>query len=132
MSSYDTKSLLKAVKALNIGAITSNTTTAGNSIDTKGFESLTLFVELGARTDGSFLPLVQDSDDNITFADVVDQFLIGTEAEALLGTANTIKSIGYVGKKRYVKLSLVSTGVTTGATASATAILSNAYSNPII
>lgn len=132
MSSYDTKSLLKAVKALNIGAITANTTTAGNSIDTKGFESLTLFVELGARTDGSFLPLVQDSDDNITFADVVDQFLIGTEAEALVNTANTIKSIGYVGKKRYVKLSLVSTGVTTGATASATAILSNAYSNPII
>lgn len=132
MSSYDTKSLLKSVKALNIGTINSNTTTAGNSIDTKGFESLTLFVELGARTDGSFLPLVQDSDDNITFADVVDQFLIGTEAEALVNTANTIKSIGYVGKKRYVKLSLVSTGVTTGATASATAILSNAYSNPII
>ena len=67
MSSYDQKSLLKAVKALNIGAITSNTTTAGSSIDTKGFESLTLFVELGARTDGSFLPLVQDSDDNTTF-----------------------------------------------------------------
>lgn len=132
MSSYDTKSLLKSVKALNIGTINSNTTTAGNSIDTKGFESLTLFVELGARTDGSFLPLVQDSDDNITFADVVDQFLIGTEAEALINTANTIKSIGYVGKKRYVKLSLVSTGVTTGATASATAILSNAYGNPII
>ena len=131
MSSYDQKSLLKAVKALNIGAITTNTTTAGSSIDTKGFESLTLFVELGARTDGSFLPLVQDSDDNSTFADVIDQFLIGTEAEALLNTANTIKSIGYVGKKRYVKLSLVSTSVTSGATASATGILSNAYSNPV-
>ena len=131
MSSYDQKSLLKAVKALNIGEITSNTTTAGISIDTKGFESLTLFVELGARTDGSFLPLVQDSDDNITFADVNDQFLIGTEAEALLNTANTIKSIGYVGKKRYVRLSLVSSGVSSGATATATAILSDAYSNPV-
>lgn len=131
MSSYDQKSLLKAVKALNIGEITSNTTTAGISIDTKGFESLTLFVELGARTDGSFLPLVQDSDDNITFADVNDQFLIGTEAEALLNTANTIKKIGYVGKKRYVKLSFVASAVTSGATVSATAILSHSATNPV-
>jgi len=131
MSSYDKKSLLKVVKALNIAAITANTTTAGNSIDTKGFESITFSVELGARTDGSFLPLIQDSDDNINFVDVVDQFLIGTEAEALLNSANTIKSIGYVGKKRYVRLSLVSSGVSSGATATATAILSDAYSNPV-
>ncbi len=131
MSSYDKKSLLKVVKALNIAAITANTTTAGNSIDTKGFESITFSVELGARTDGSFLPLIQDSDDNVNFVDVVDQFLIGTEAEALLNSANTIKTIGYVGKKRYVKLSLVSSGVSSGATATATAILSDAYSNPV-
>ena len=131
MASYDQKTLLKAVKALNIASIATSTTTAGSSIDTKGFESLTLFVELGARTDGTFLPLVQDSDDNSTFADVIDQFLIGTEAEASLNTANTVKSIGYVGKKRYVKLSIVSSSVTSGATASATAILANASKRPV-
>lgn len=131
MASYDQKTSLKPVKALNITAITSSTTTAGSSIDTKGFESLTLFVELGARTDGTFLPLIQDSDDNSTFVDVIDQFLIGTEAEASLNTANTVKSIGYVGKKRYVKLSIVSSSVTSGATASATAILANASKRPV-
>ncbi len=131
MASYDQKTSLKAVKALNIASIATNTTTAGSSIDTKGFESLTLFVELGARTDGTFLPLVQDSDDNSTFADVIDQFLIGTEAEASLNTANTVKSIGYVGKKRYVKLSIVSSAVTSGATVSATAILANASKRPV-
>jgi len=132
MASYDQKTSLKAVKALNIASIATSTTTAGSSIDTKGFESLTLFVELGARTDGTFLPLVQDSDDNSTFADVIDQFLIGTEAEASLNTANTVKSIGYVGKKRYVKLSIVSSAVTSGgATASATAILANASKRPV-
>lgn len=131
MASYDQKTSLKALKALNIASIATNTTTAGSSIDTKGFESLTLFIELGARTDGTFLPLVQDSDDNSTFADVIDTFLIGTEAEALLNTANTIKSIGYVGKKRYVKLSIVSSAVTSGATASATAILANAAKRPV-
>ena len=131
MASYDQKTSLKAVKAFNIASITTSTTTVGSSIDTKGFESLTLFVELGARTDGTFLPLVQDSDDNSIFADVIDQFLIGTEAEASLNTANTVKSIGYVGKKRYVKLSIVSSSVTSGATASATAILANASKRPV-
>ena len=131
MASYEQKTSLKALKALNIASIATSTTTAGSSIDTKGFESLTLFVELGARTDGTFLPLVQDSDDNSTFADVVDTFLIGTEAEASLNTANTVKSIGYVGKKRYVKLSIVSSAVTSGATVSATAILSNASKRPV-
>jgi hypothetical protein len=131
MASYEQKTSLKALKALNIASIATNTTTAGSSIDTKGFESLTLFFELGDRTDGTFLPLVQDSDDNSTFADVIDQFLIGTEAEALLNTANTVKSIGYVGKKRYVKASIVSSAVTSGATASATAILANAAKRPV-
>jgi hypothetical protein len=131
MASYEQKTSLKPVKALNITAITSSTTTVGSSIDTKGFESLTLFVELGARTDGTFLPLVQDSDDDINFANVDDQFLIGTEAEAQINTANTIKTIGYVGKKRYVKLSIVSTAVTSGATVSATGILANASVKPV-
>jgi len=131
MASYEQKTSLKPVKALNITAITSSTTTAGSSIDTKGFESLTLFVELGARTDGTFLPLVQDSDDDINFVDVADQFLIGTEAEAQINTANTIKTIGYVGKKRYVKLSIVSTAITSGATVSATAVLANASKRPV-
>jgi hypothetical protein len=132
MASYEQKTSLKPVKALNITAITSSTTTVGSSIDTKGFESLTLFVELGARTDGTFLPLIQDSDDDINFANVDDQFLIGTEAEAQINTANTIKTIGYVGKKRYVKLSIVSTAVTSGgATVSATGILANANVKPV-
>ena len=131
MATYDQKTLLKPVKALNIAVINSNATTAGNSIDLIGFEACTFVVELGARTDGTFLPLVQDSDDNSSFADVIDQFLIGTEAEAQINTANTIKTIGYVGKKRYVKLSLVSTSVTSGATASATAILGHSAANPV-
>ena len=130
MANYDKKSLLKVIKALNIVTITANTTTAGNSIDTKGFGSLTFSVELGARTDGSFLPLIQDSDDNVNFVSA-SQSLIGTEAEALLNSANTCKTIGYIGKKRYVKLSLVSSGVSSGATATANAILSDADSNPV-
>jgi capsule polysaccharide export protein KpsE/RkpR len=39
--------------------------------------------------------------------------------------------IGYVGKKRFVKLSLVSTSVTSGLTAGASAILGAAKHNPV-
>lgn len=129
MSTYDNASLLKFAKALNIQAITASSTVAGNSIDTKGFESLTFLYEVGARTDGTFTVLIQDSDDDSTFADVVDTFLIGTESA--INTANTIKKIGYVGKKRYVKLSFVASAVTSGATVSATAILSHSATNPV-
>lgn len=129
MSTYDNASLLKFAKALNIQAITASSTVAGNSIDTKGFESLTFLYEVGARTDGTFTVLIQDSDDDSTFADVVDNFLIGTESA--INTSNTIKKIGYVGKKRYVKLSFVASAVTSGATVSATAILSHSATNPV-
>lgn len=129
MSTYDNASLLKFAKALNIQAITASSTVAGNSIDTKGFESLTFLYEVGARTDGTFTVLIQDSNDDSTFADVVDDFLIGTESA--ISTANTIKKIGYVGKKRYVKLSFVASAVTSGATVSATAILSHSATNPV-
>lgn len=129
MSTYDNASLLKFAKALNIQAITASSTVVGNSIDTKGFESLTFLYEVGARTDGTFTVLIQDSDDDSTFADVVDNFLIGTESA--INTANTIKKIGYVGKKRYVKLSFVASAVTSGATVSATAILSHSATNPV-
>lgn len=131
MATYDNASLLKFVKALNIQAITTSTTTAGNAINTLGFESIAFAVELGARTDGTFTPLIQDSNDGVNYTDVVDQFLIGTEAEASINTANTIKKIGYNGKKQYVKVSLVSTGVSSGATASITAVLGNSYKNPV-
>ena len=129
MSTYDNASLLKFAKALNIQAITASSTVAGNSIDTKGFESLTFLYEVGARTDGTFTVLIQDSNDDLAFADVVDTFLIGTESS--INTANTIKKIGYVGKKRYVKLSFVASAVTSGATVSATAILSHSATNPV-
>jgi hypothetical protein len=49
--------------------------------------------------------------------------LVGTGAAAAINTAQTVKKIGYVGIKRYVRLGVVSTGVTSGATVGATAIL---------
>ena len=132
MSSVDQKNNISVKNALNIQAISTNATTAGVEIDTQGFESLTFVIETGARTDGTVTPLIQETDASGSYSGSVDDNdLIGTEALAALSTAQSRSIIGYVGKKRYVKLSLVSTVVTSGLTAGATAILGNARSNPV-
>lgn len=132
MSSVDLKNNISVRNALNIAAISTNTTTAGVEIDTQGFEALTFVIETGARTDGTVTPLIQESDTSGSYSGSVgDDDLVGLEVDAALSTAQSRSRIGYVGHKRYVRLSLVSTSVTTGLTAGATAILSSARHNPV-
>lgn len=132
MASVDLKNDISVKNALNIAAISSNTTTAGVEIDTQGFESVTFVLETGARTDGTFTPLIQESDTSGTYSgSVADEDLIGTEAAAALATAHSRSEVGYVGKKRFVKLSVVSTSVTSGATVGASVILGSAKHNPV-
>lgn len=72
-----------------------------------GFDGLEFITNIGAFADSDavFTPLVEDSDDNITFAAVTDQFLLGTEAAAsfTIANLNSCKRIGYIGSKRYVR-----------------------------
>ena len=107
MARYDMKSEILQSIALNSQTISSDTTTAGTDIDMQGYNSLTFILQVGTVTLGDVTPLIQDSDDDITYADVTDTFLSGTEAAALLDTSNTTSRIGYVGKKRYVRFSVV-------------------------
>jgi hypothetical protein len=132
MASFDMHNEIFAVIARNTAAISTNTTTAGVIIDTKGYEGLEFLIQSGARTDGSYLPLIEESDDSgmAGAVAVADEDLLGLEVDATIAAANTVKRIGYVGHKRYVRLSLVSTGVTTGATLGAVAILSRGIMRP--
>ena len=123
---------LKLLVALNGATISSSTTTAGAIIDTAGFDSLLFEIFSGARTDGTYTPLVEDGDDSglSDAAAVDDKYLIGTEAGAVITGANKRAKVGYIGPKRYVRLSIVSTVVTTGAYLGATAILGNPATAP--
>ena len=132
MASRDLKNDIKIVNGLNIASITTNTTTAGTEVDTQGYESVTIEVITGARTDGTVTPLLQESDVSGTYSgSVADEDLIGLEADAALSELNRRSRFGYIGKKRYVKVSLVSTSVTTGLTAGASVILGNPKSAPV-
>ena len=132
MASRDLKNEIKIVNALNIASITTNTTTVGVEVDTIGFESVTIEVITGARTDGTVTPLLQETDVAGSYSgSVADEDLIGLEANAALSELNARARLGYIGKKRYVRLSLVSTSVTTGLTAGGSVILGNPKSAPV-
>ena len=114
--------------ALNNVAISSNTTTVSSIvIDTKDGEALTLAIKSETITDGSYSLLIEHATD-IGLTDVAT--VAATDLDALLSTVafvaaddNKVKSIGYVGKRQFVRISIVSTGVTTGGSFSATYIL---------
>lgn len=112
--------------ALNTGTINTDTTTAGNIIDTEGSEGLEFIIQSGTLTAGTFTPLIEESDnaDLSSSNAVADAHLLGTEAAAAFAAAddNEAKRIGYRGNKRYVRLSLVS-GSSANGVIGATALL---------
>jgi hypothetical protein len=124
MPNRDIKNNLQSNLAF-YAAISTNTTTAGQIIDMAHFDGGVMwsFVAL-AYTDGTYTPLIEESDDSgMSGATTVPaDRLIGTTAAVAtaLGAATTLGAnlarLGIVWSKRYVKISMVSTGVTTGAT----------------
>jgi hypothetical protein len=132
---FGTKDLTSSlsVKDAFSAAVSSNTTTSGAIVDRRGFRGVTFTVHAAAFTDGSYVPVIQDGDaaDLSDAAAVADTYLIGTEAGAAVDADNEVRTIGYTGKKRYVRLQLVSSGTTSGATISGLCLLSHPESGPI-
>ena len=117
MAKIDLSSEQLGVNGVDIQAITTDTTTVGNEIDMLGYEGITFFLFTGTLTDGSYVLLIEDSDTSGSgYAAVSDTFLIGTEVATTLTASDSVTSIGYVGKKRYVRASIVSSATTSGGT----------------
>lgn len=98
--------------AIALTAVANGEDVAGVAIDRKGSEGLELIFQVGAYTDGSVTPLIEESDDDSTYTAVADADLTNTEASAAL-TAAGVSSIGYVGFKRYVKATAVTAAAST-------------------
>lgn len=126
MANMDLHNNLKFINALNATNITSSTTTNSAWIDTAEYYGLEWAVCSATITDGIYAFQLQES----TLADhsdasVVDADFVITDVNNrfIASDDNVCKKVGYVGKKRYARLNIVSTGVTTGGTLSAVAIL---------
>jgi hypothetical protein len=129
---YDMKNSTMFKVAKNIAAITSNTTTAGNIIDTKGFESLTFVAQTGAYSNGLYTAKVETGNEsNLSDAvDITATGLIGSDLT--VSAANVAISLGVTNFNRYARLSFVSTGVTSaGATLNGLAMLGHPKSAPV-
>jgi hypothetical protein len=130
---YDLKSSVEPVVGLNFGSIATDTTTVGNIIDSAGFASLVLTLATGTVTDGDYTLVVEHGDDSALSdaTTVAATDLIGGLPSFTADTDdNLAKAVGYVGKKRYVRASIVSANTTSGAFIGVVAIKGHAISKP--
>lgn len=99
----------------------SDTARVSAIIDRLGYDSLELVLINGTNTDANatFAVLVEDGNDATLVADgaaVADTFLLGTEALAgfAFGDDGETRKIGYIGPKRYVRVTVTPTGNNSG------------------
>lgn len=110
-------------------AVTDNTAIVSQIIDVKGYDALTFVILTGslADADATFTALVEHGDaSNLSDAAAVpDSQLVGTEALASFTFAADDKcfKIGYVGNKRYVRLTVTPASNTGNVFVAATALM---------
>ena len=121
MASKDIHNKLHFVPLITPAAArTDNTAIVSAIIDTLGYESVELALVTGANTDtnATFAVLVEDGDNSglSDNAAVADTFLLGTEAGAGFTFADDgeCRKIGYVGGKRYVRMTVTPSGNDSG------------------
>jgi hypothetical protein len=121
MASRDLYNTIKSTQSMAPAARTA--TANGTGVDLKGYHSAVAIIEVGARTDGTHTFELQESDDNSTFTAVADADLQGTEpAVAASGDQNKVYELGYLGKKRYLRVKVTVSGATSGAVYGATIV----------
>lgn len=101
-------------------ARTDNTAIVSEIIDRAGFESLMFAINVGANTDANAtFAVTMDHGDAANLSDaaaVAAAYITGTLALAgfAFGDDNEVRKVGYVGKKRYVRLTITPTGNDSG------------------
>lgn len=114
-----------------------NAAMVGTIIDRQGFESLEFAITLGTITTSgtTYTALLEEGDaSNLSGSNAVaDADLLGTEALASFvdSEINTTKKLGYIGTKRYVRLTMTPAGNTGASTMAAVAILSKPSQSPV-
>lgn len=133
----DLASNIGTAVAIAPAVVTDNTAQVGEVIDLAGFRSMAFVIATGtlADADATFEVLVEEGDESngSDMAAVADSDLIGTEAEAGFDfSADTAtRKIGYVGHKRYVRLTVTPSGNSGNAPIAAVAVLGHAAERPV-
>jgi len=95
-----------------------NAATNGAGADLQGFNGASVQFFSGALTDGSVACKVQEDDQSnfATAADVAAADIVGGVNLVTLAATDdtTVKELGYIGKKRYIRGVMTQSGATTG------------------
>jgi hypothetical protein len=117
-------------------AVTDNTAYVSQIIDMRGFKSLVWCILLGSLVDADMTTvfLMEDGDDSglSDAAAVADVKMDPTEIIAAFdfGDDNTVRKIGYVGEKRYVRLTITPSANTGDMFVAVMALLGDADRRP--
>jgi len=119
-------------------SVADTTAQVGQIIDRQGFDSLTYAIATGsiADADATFTVLLEDGDDSglSDAAAVADAQLLGTEALAgfQYDDDNECRKLGYIGNKRYTRLTITPVANASAAVICAVAILGHPASAPTV
>lgn len=119
---------LKLTRVISPISQAGNTAMVGAIIDRQGYGSLEFAITLGTITTAgtTYTALLEEGDAaNLAGSNAVaDADLLGTEALASFvdSEVNTTKKLGYIGNKRYVRLTMTPAGNTGASTMTAVAV----------
>ena len=135
MSLRDKHNNIKTVRAISPTRVADNTAQVGEIIDTQDFDSMEFVIAFGTLSDAdaTFTPLIEDGEDSglSDAAPVVDGQLLGTEVVTDETGDDTVLKIGYIGFKRFVRLTITPAGNAAAADFSAVAVLGHAHNAPV-
>lgn len=129
---------IHVARAISPVSVADNTAQVSQIIDRQGHQSLEFLIATGsvADADATFVVLVEDGDDSglSDAASVTDANLLGTEALAgfQFDDDNEVRKIGYIGDKRYVRLTVTPVNNASAAVIAAVAVLGHPNYTPTI
>lgn len=132
----DLHSNIEVQRAISPTRATDDTPLVSQIIDTANFGAVEFLIATGAIADANvtFTVLLEDGDDSALGdnAAVADAYLLGTEAAAgfQFDDDNEVRKLGYIGPKRYLRMTITPSGNGGNADISVVAILSRARKGP--
>ena len=127
---------IKHTRAISPTRVADDTALVGQIIDNADFDSLEYIIAIGtiADVDATFAVLLEHGDDSglSDVAAVPDSELLGTESGAGFDFSNDdeVRKLGYIGAKRYTRLTITPAANGGNADISAVAIQAHARKKP--
>lgn len=129
----DVKNDFDAAQDIAPAAVNKTNIAPASGVDLAGYDGAMACFDVGAITDGTHTPALQESDDNSTFTDVAAADLVGSFSAVSNGSGeNAVQRVGYIGTKRYIAVKVTVSGApATGGFYTSTIIRGHAKQGPL-